>query len=442
MLALPVAALVFGAAILLARLVVASSWERVATHGAEAAPYARYRSFRAALPEIAATPDSAVVIGVCFSEKGFIPEPFDERLAGSHGRKASTFTLATASMHTTTMRLLSETVAAEYRNAGTRPGVVLVELSPSMVADESAEPMAGVPAGYNRALQVMLIRDLRTWADTLWRNPSLGAEVLGNWLLGGHTRVFTSELLCMGGLNRASHCQAQAPAWWPWPSQDGWVRSQTEFYRDWARFASALRAKNGEQALSWSFATRGYIERIPDEMRREHEVHAARRATTFDDAYIADYNRYDRDAVRMFSVDGQAFQKYLDGLRELQSLGGRVIVYISPKANYITAGPEDARLLQDFFDAAALQLQALDIPLIQMNSLRYSLDEFQNTWALLSEDRGGPKFSRDLADMVAAVLDGAPLDPHVARLLPADRPSESDGVAQVPFWKSLAAAQP
>jgi hypothetical protein len=444
-LALPVATVLLATALLLARLIVDGTWERVMTHNAEAAPYARYRAFRGALPQIVSTPNNALLIGVCYSEKGFIPEAFDERLAGSHGRQLTTFSIATASMHTTTLQLLVRTIRSAYHSAGTRPELVLIELSPSMLVAESSEEMAGVPAGYNRALQGLLIRDVEEWARTSARSASFGAEILGGWVLGGLTRTYTSELFCSNGLSRGAHCQAQAPGWWPWPSQDGWVRSQTNTYRVWSKLAPALLEENGERALSWSLTRRGYIRRIPDSLRREHETYAETRAADLDEAYIADYNRYDRDAVKMFSVEGEPFQQYLTSLQELESLGTKVIVYIAPKASHIIAGPKDAQLLQGFFDAATRKIHALGIPVVQMNSMSYTLDEFRNTWALLSEDTGAPRFSRELADIVDAILTGVPIPSRVARLLQPEHPGEEPSTAQPsqdPFWRASVAAQP
>ena len=445
LLALPVAMLLLAAGLLLARFTVNATWERATTHNAEAAPYARYRSFREALPQIAAAPNSAILIGVCYSEKGFIPEVFDERLATSHGRQLTTFSIATASMHTTTMHLLARTMGSAYHDAGTHPELVLVELSPSMLVAEASEELAGVPAGYNRALQGLLIRDVEEWARASASSVSFGAEILGNWMLGGPTRIYTSELFCGIGLSRGGHCQAQAPGWWPWPSQDTGLAFLLNTYRVWSKLAPALREENGERALSWSLARRGYIRRIPDSLRSEQEIFARTRAAFFDEAYIADYNRYDRDAVNKFPVEGEPFQKYLAGLQELESLGAKVIVYISPKASHIIAGPEDARLLQGFFDAAARKIHALGIPVVQMNSMSYALDEFQNTWGLLSEDKGAPRFSRELADVVHAILTGAPVPSRLARVLQPEHPSERPSTAQPaqdPFWRSSVAVQP
>lgn len=445
LLALPVALLLLAIGVLLARLIVNATWEQATTHNAEAAPYARYRSFRDALPQIAATPNSAIVIGVCYSEKGFIPEVFDERLAGSHGRQLTTFSIATASMHTTTMQLLVRTIGAAYHAAGTRPELALVELSPSMLVDEAWEEMAGVPSGYNRALQGLLIRDVEEWARASSSSASFGAEILGNWVLGGPTRIYTSELFCGIGLSRGAHCQAQAPVWWPWPSQDSWTRFLMNTYRVWSKLAPALREENGERALSWSLERRGYIERIPESLRSEHEAFARTRAAFFDEGYIADYNRYDRDAVNKFPLQAEPFQKYLAGLQGLQALGAKVIVYISPKASHIIAGPEDARLLQGFFDGAAREIHALGIPVVQMNSMSYALGEFQNTWGLLSEDTGAPRFSRELADVVHAILTGAPVPVRLARVIQPGAPRERSAMAQPApdsFWRSLVAAQP
>ncbi len=443
-LALLAALLVLATSILLARLVVGATWERVTTHDAESAPYARFRSFRDALPQIVAAPNSAVAIGFCFSEKGFIPQVFDDQMSGSHGRRLTTFSIATSAMHSSTLEMLVRTIGAAYRSAGTRPTLAVVELSPSMVVPESSESMAA-PVGYNRTLQGLLIRDLDEWARASASSASFGVEILGNWLLGGPTKTYTGELLCGTGLDARANCQAQAPVWWPWPSEDGWAQFQVKTYRVWSRLAPALREENGEHALSWSLARRGYIERIPDSLRSEHDAFARERAPTLDEPMIADFTRYDRDVVRKFSIDGEGFQKYLAGLQALQSMGARVVVYIMPKANYIIAGPEDAQLLQGYFDAAAQKIRALGIPVVQMSSASYDLSEFQNTWALLSEDRGAIRLSRELADMVDAVLDGAPLPPRVARLLPSSPTGEraaSAPPAHDPFWRSAVFAQP
>lgn len=445
LLALPVAMLLLVIGVLLARFIVDATWERATTHNAEAAPYARYRSFRDALPQVAAAPNSAILIGVCYSEKGFIPEVFDERLASSHGRQLTTFSIATASMHTTTMQLLVRTIGAAYHEAGTHPELALVELSPSMVVAEASEEMAGVPAGYNRALQGLLIRDVDEWARASASSASFGAEILVNWILGGPTRIYTSELFCGIGLSRGGHCQAQAPTWWPWPSQDNGVQFMIDTYRVWSKLAPALREENGERALSWSLERQGYIERIPESLRSEHEAFARTRAALFDEAYIADYNRYDRDAVNKFSLEAEPFQKYLAGLQGLQALGAKVIVYISPKASHIIAGPEDARLLQGFFDGAARKIHALGIPVVQMNSMSYELDDFQNTWGLLSEDMGAPRFSRELADVVHAILTGAPVPARLARVIQPEAPRERSSMAQPAqdsFWRSSVAVQP
>jgi hypothetical protein len=135
----------------------------------------------------------------------------------------------------------------------------------------------------------------------------------------------------------------------------------------------------------------------------------------------------------MFSLEGATFAAYRSGLRTLQSVGTDVIVFISPKANYLTAGPADAALLQGFFDAAAQKIHALGIPVVQMNSQRYSLAEFQNTWGLLSEEEGAPRFSRALADAVAAVLAGRAPDPEIARVLP--RAPDGDSSGALAYWK-------
>jgi hypothetical protein len=437
-LALLVALPALATAILLARLVVSATWERVATQDAENSPYARLRAFRDAVPQIVTAPHSALAFGFCFSEKGFIPEAFDDQMSGRHGRQLTTFTIATSAMHSSTLQEVVRTLGAAYRHAGTRPELAVVELSPSMVVPESSESLAA-PVGFNRTLQALLIRDLDEWARVSAISASFGFEVLGNWLLGGPTKTYTGELFCGIGLDARPNCQAHAPGWWPWPSDDRWAKFQVATYRVWSRFAPALRAQNGEHALSWSLATRGFIERIPDSLRSEHDAFARERTQMFDEPGVADFTRYDREVIGKFPIDEEGFQRYLAGLQALQAMGAKVVVYIIPKANYIIAGPKDARLLQGFFDAAAQKIRALGIPVIQMNSASYDLSEFQNTWVLLSEDRGGIRFSRELADMVDAVLDGAPLPPRVARLLPSGLTGEgavSAPPAHDPFWRS------
>jgi hypothetical protein len=437
-LALLVALPMLATGILLARLVVNTTWERVTTQDAENAPYARFRAFRDAVPQIVTAPNSAIAMGFCFSEKGFIPEAFDDRMSGAHGRQLTTFSIATSAMHSSTLEEVVRTLGAAYRSAGTRPELAVIELSPSMVVPESSESLAA-PVGYNRTLQGLLIRDLDAWARASARSASLGVEILGNWLLGGPTKAYTGELFCSIGLDARANCQAQAPGWWPWPSDDRWAKFQAKIYRVWSRFAPALRRDNGEHALSWSLARRGYIERIPDSLRSEHDAFARERTQMFEEPGVADFTRYDREVISKFPLDGEGFQRYLAGLRALQAMGAKVVVYIIPKANYLIAGPQDARLLQGFFDAAARKINALGIPVIQMSSASYDLSEFQNTWVLLSEDTGGIRFSRELADMVAAVLAGAPLPPRVARLLPSRLTGEGAAAAppaQDPFWRS------
>jgi hypothetical protein len=443
-LAFVVAPILVVAGILLARLIIEETWERITTYDVEGAPYARFRALGEALPQIAAAPNSALLLGFCFSEKGFIPEAFDDRMLGTHGRRLTTFSFATAAVHSSTVEALARAIGSVYRSAGTRPEVVLVELSASMLSPESAEWMAA-RVGYNRTLRGLLVRDLDEWVRASVSSASFGIEILGNWLLGGPTKVYTSSLFCNIGLDRHATCQALAPRWWPWPSQDGEYPIQAETYRVWSRLAPALREENGEHALSWSLEQRGFIRRIPDSLRSEHDAYARERAAGFDDVTIGGFTRYDREVVNQFSTDGEGFQKYLAALQELQSLGTKVVVYIGPRANFIIANPQDARLLQGFFDAAAQRINALGMPVVQMNSMSYELNEFQNTWALLSEDTGGPRFSRELADVVDAVLEGAPLPPRLGRFLPSGHtagPAASAEPAQDPFWRSAVDAQP
>ena len=57
--------------------------------------------------------------------------------------------------------------------------------------------------------------------------------------------------------------------------------------------------------------------------------------------------------------------------------------------------------------------------MIQFNSTNYTLADFQDPWALLTEHTGAQKFSRQFADVIAAITGGASIPSQIARQLPA-----------------------
>ena len=260
--------MLIGAAVLTARLVMGATWEPVMTQNRNETPYARMREFVRQLPTITHTPRSALYLGVCYAERGFMPEAFDAQLA-THQLALHTYSIAIASMHTSTTRALSERVAAAYREAGTHPELILVELPSSAMQPESNEAAAGVPPGYNRTLRGLLLDQVSDVPRAFGEAIAFGSEVVGNQLLGGPTKNYTAELLCGFGLN--VRCPARAPDWWPWQSDDPGVALERAANRLWESFVPSLLARSGPHALSWSLDRQGFISRRPPNMTAAHD---------------------------------------------------------------------------------------------------------------------------------------------------------------------------
>ncbi len=442
--ALVTTALLIGGSLAAARLIVGSSWEWVMTENRNTAPIARFKAFHAALPQISATPRSALILGVCFTEKGFIPEAFDQQLA-SQGVALKTFTIATASIDTVAIRRLAESVAESYRGTGTKPELVMVELTTSMLVPENQGLVGGAPKHFNRSLRALLIDQPGQLAEAFLESTAFGVEVVGDWLIGGPTKHYTGELLCALGVSAG--CAYYTPSWWPWPSEAPGDLRAKEMHRYRNLAVPLLRANNGEDALSWSWARRGYTHRRPAELAAEYDAYLALEKngreeepssfapwpgagapTPSEYNFIMDYWRFDFEAINTATVDDPPFDDYLQALRTLKSTGARTIVYIIPKSHHLIGTKEHARKLAEFYDAAAKRIRALDIPVLEFNSTNYTFAEFQDPWALLTEHTGAPKFSRQFADVIAAITRGATIPSQIARQLPA-----GDGVVR---WDS------
>ncbi len=326
------------------------------------------------LPRIAKDPRAVLVFGSSLTQHGFSPERYEAGLA-ARGVKATAYNLGLPGADSEVQRALAERIAAEYRAAGTKAKLVLLEVTPFQLTEARAGNEKSRELD-DLKLSLLLSRPL--FARLARETPSGAAHVTALALQGHHSAWVTSAVL-------AEQTTGQSPAWWPGPRD-------LDPLAERKALAAQMREKAAQPA--WDPRTRGEPRYFLPETA---DVYAKWRALKRDDAALRAELKWRVESADLLELhlDPRRVEHLYATIDALASCAEQIRLFAAPvNPKYVHPSDDGRGRKRALFET----LKANGHPVVDLDAEQGFVPEDFIDTTHLEEEWGRPRFSRRLAD--------------------------------------------
>lgn len=342
------------------------------------ADLARVREIRDAIPELAAGPEGAAyLLGPSLGYYGFHPDAFDGQMA-THGRTTVSYNLAVIGNVAQIDALIALRLRDAYAKTGKRAALVMPMFS-WLAADAAYLDRDERPHLRKRAL----LSTPGELARDFLEDPHLASEM-------GALRIFDGTMA-----EDANHVVGRRlfspPSWWPATGPNTPSEWETKVFR--------IQLGYKRQIGRFDRPTRGLFNPLDGNDPAAYEE--LKQLAWSDEAVTKQSRAWADPDFRDAVLVPERIDAFVGLVATARELADHVVIVIPP----ISEGIETSELGRERIAAAIADIrERTGAPVVDLSQRDFVRTDFID-FAHLNFDVGAPKFSRMLADEVAAVID-------------------------------------